>query len=145
MRATAKPLHLKLGPKPGARAYLRHAPPFLAATLRLSGIHLAPRPTGKFDFIVAGVTTAAALPRAFRLLKPRLRPDGKLWIAWPKRDRADPLLKLTEVIRIGYDHGLVESKCISLDPAWSALKFTFPKPGQTYRNRYGRLGHREKD
>lgn len=41
--------------------------------------------------------------------------------------------------RIGYSHGLVESTTLSIDATWSAIKFTHPKPGKTYRNSYGQL------
>ncbi|GAB3529414.1 hypothetical protein GCM10027402_32720 [Arthrobacter monumenti] len=43
------------------------------------------------------------------------------------------------IIRIGYEHGLVESTALSVDSTWSAIKFTHPKPGKTYQNSYGTL------
>jgi hypothetical protein len=46
---------------------------------------------------------------------------------------------MKSVIRIGYDHGLVESKGIRVDETWAALKFTHPKTGKVYRNSYGKL------
>jgi hypothetical protein len=48
-------------------------------------------------------------------------------------------LAIQYVIKIGYAHGLVESKVVSIDPTWSAIKFTFPKEGRTYNNSYGKL------
>lgn len=135
-----KPLHLKMGAKAGTRAFLRRAPAFLKTALRPAGLRIAPRLVGKFDFLVAFVTDVEDLPATFRSLKPRIQPGGQLWVAWPKRgndDSAGP--RLADVIRIGYDHGLVESQCISLHEDWSALKFTFPKPGKTYHNSYGKL------
>jgi hypothetical protein len=45
------------------------------------------------------------------------------------------------VIKTGYD-GLVESKCVSVDSTWSALKFTWPKKGKVYNNSYGQLNRR---
>jgi hypothetical protein len=62
-----------------------------------------------------------------------------LWISWPKGGRLGTDLTLKQIIRIGYSHGLVESKTISLDPTWSAIKFTFPKQGKQYSNSYGKL------
>lgn len=38
-------------------------------------------------------------------------------------------LNIREVIRVGYQHGMVESTALSVDDVWSALKFTFPKEG----------------
>ena len=48
-------------------------------------------------------------------------------------------LVLPEVIRIGYRHGLVESKTLSVDATWSAIKFTHPVAGKVYKNSYGQL------
>jgi hypothetical protein len=47
-----------------------------------------------------------------------------------------------KVIEIGYNHGLVESKALSVDAPWSAIKFTHPKKGRAYNNGYGRLPSR---
>ncbi|HIX00988.1 MAG TPA: hypothetical protein H9871_12695 [Candidatus Nesterenkonia stercoripullorum] len=41
--------------------------------------------------------------------------------------------------RIGYRHGLVESKTLAVDATWSAIKFTHPRPGQHYNNSFGTL------
>src|ERR687894_285859 len=38
-----------------------------------------------------------------------------------------------------YIHGFVESKTLSVDATWSAMKFTYPKKGKVYNNSYGRL------
>jgi hypothetical protein len=134
-----KPLHVKMGAERGTRAFVRNAPASVRRALLPAGLKISPRLSGRFAFIASFVTKTGALPRTFRSLKAHLLPHGKLWVAWPKHDRPDPNLGLAEVIRIGYAHGLVESQCISLDEDWSALKFTFPKPGKIYRNSYGRL------
>jgi hypothetical protein len=34
---------------------------------------------------------------------------------------------------------LVESKTISVNDTWSAIKFTHPKKGKVYKNSYGKL------
>ncbi len=75
------------------------------------------------------------LPR----LRKALAADGALWLSWPKGGQLGTDLTLPDVIRIGYDHGLVESKCISVDMVWSALKFTNPIEGKAYHNSHGRL------
>ena len=48
-------------------------------------------------------------------------------------------LALPKVIEIGYNHGLVESRTLSVDDTWSAMKFTHPKKGKAYNNSYGQL------
>lgn len=75
----------------------------------------------------------------FPRLKAHLRATGMLWVSWPKGGQLGTDLTLSEVIRIGYEHGLVESTTLSVDNTWSAIKFTHPKPGKEYRNSFGVL------
>jgi hypothetical protein len=62
-----------------------------------------------------------------------------LWVSWPKNRKLGTDLTLPRVIKLGYDQGLVESKTISIDRTWSAIKFTHPKKGKVYKNSYGKL------
>jgi hypothetical protein len=62
-----------------------------------------------------------------------------LWVSWPKNKKLGTDLALPKVIEIGYNHGFVESKTLSVDATWSAMKFTYPKKGKVYNNSYGRL------
>lgn len=48
-------------------------------------------------------------------------------------------LNIKIIIKLGYDFGLVESTCLSINETWSGLKFTFPKIGKAYNNSYGKL------
>lgn len=65
-----------------------------------------------------------------------------LWVSWPKSRSADTGLNIKVIIKHGYDYGLVESKAISINDEWSALKFTWPKENVVYRNSYGKLKNR---
>jgi hypothetical protein len=97
--------------------------------------------TGKFDLLHVFVNSMQALEEAFVKQMPYLKPAGMLGVSWPKSGKQGTDLNLKTVIRIGYDHGMVESKCISIDDTWSALKFTFPQKGKKYHNSYGTLKH----
>jgi hypothetical protein len=92
-----------------------------------------------FDQIIYFVTTQEDMDRNFPRHKEKLAPTGKLWVAWPKARTLPTDLNLKEVIRIGYNHSLVESVNLRVDDTWTALKFTFPKPGKSYHNSYGKL------
>lgn len=94
---------------------------------------------GPCDHVVFFVRAQSQLDRRFPQLKRLLTDKGKLWIAWPKAGKLGTDLNIREVIRIGYDHGMVESVNLRIDETWTALKFTHPKPGKTYNNSYGRL------
>lgn len=131
-----RPVTQKLGIKPQSHGIVLGAPASLAETLGLPAG--STRLAGRFDYIHFFVRDAATLDGKFDDLKRHLGEGGMLWISWPKGGR-DTDLDLKRIIAIGYRHGLVESKTISLDAVWSAIKFTFPKEGKVYRNSYGTL------
>lgn len=91
------------------------------------------------DHIIYFVKTKDSLESNFQHYKNKLAKGGKLWVAWPKGGKPGTDLNIKEVIRIGYNHGLVESVNLRIDDTWTALKFTRPKPGKTYNNSYGSL------
>ncbi|KUJ56194.1 hypothetical protein AR686_11140 [Chryseobacterium aquaticum subsp. greenlandense] len=93
---------------------------------------------GKFNHIHLFVTRKTMLEQEFGNMKTYLDQHGTLWISWPKAKQLGTDLDLKEVIRIGYDHFMVESTCMRIDEVWSALKFTFPKPNKEYQNSYGK-------
>lgn len=131
-------LEQKLGLKAGLRLIIINAPE-PAPVLVLDGIELSNQLRGEFDIIIAFSAGAKTLDRNFVKWKMHVPPDGRLWIAWPKKSGMETDLNIKEVIRIGYEHGMVESNAISLNDAWSALKFTHPKAGKEYHNSYGTL------
>lgn len=92
-----------------------------------------------YDHIVLFVKDQKDLVIQFPLYKSLMNTDGKLWIAWPKGGQLGTDLNIKEVIRIGYEHGLVESTNLRIDNTWTALKFTHPKLGKRYNNSYGSL------
>ena len=132
-------LRKKIGVKQGMRMILVDAPTSAVEALGLSTEVLAPKLVGMFDYIHLFARLQEDLNTAFPKLKRHLRETGMLWISWPKGRGLGSDLTLQEIIRIGYDHGLVESKTISADATWSAIKFTFPKEGKQYNNSYGQL------
>jgi hypothetical protein len=132
----------KLGVPDGARTIFIGAPTAALETIDPPTLNLESTLTGELDYIHLFVTSAAQLEDSLPEIKAHLAPNGMLWVSWPKGNQLGTDLGLPSIIRIGYRHGLVESKCISIDATWSALKFTHPKPGKTYRNSYGQLPSR---
>ncbi len=134
------PLLKKIGVKEGMRSILVNVP---SETRELFDPELeeaaSDQLTGSFDYIHLFVKDCAQLDHTFPQLKDRLKLDGMLWISWPKGKRLGTDLTLQNIIKIGYNHGLVESKTIGVDATWSAIKFTFPKQGKQYNNSYGKL------
>jgi len=129
----------KMGIKEGTRAFFVNAPAEVVEALDLPHLELARKLAGNFDYIHLFAKSQAEFNDIFPRLKAHLKPTGMLWVSWPKNRKLGTDLTLTKVIKLGYDHGLVESKTISIDATWSAIKFTHPKKGKVYKNSYGKL------
>jgi hypothetical protein len=129
----------KLGIKDGMRTIFVNAPADVVEAIESPMLTVVSRLTGDFDYIHYFTRTQADLMDTFSTLKDHLKTTGMLWVSWPKGRKLASDLTMPKVIEIGYDRGLVESKCISINPTWSALKFTVPKKGKVYNNSYGTL------
>jgi hypothetical protein len=130
-----------MGIKPGTRAFFVNAPETARKAIEMPELEVGEKFEGDFDYIHLFLITQSEMDETFPRLKAYLRPGGMLWVSWPKGKKMGTDLTLPKVIEIGYNHGLVESTCLSVDITWSALKFTHPKKGKTYHNRYGTLPH----
>jgi hypothetical protein len=137
--AAIKSVAEKMGIKEDSRTRFVHATQEALAAIALPGLSIASRTSGEFDYIHLFVKKQQSLHRQFNTLKKHLRATGMLWVSWPKGGKLDTDLNIKQVIKIGYDHGLVESKALSINDTWSALKFTHPKRGKVYKNRHGIL------
>lgn len=123
------PLLRKLGLKPGFKIKLV-AQPIQYDTL------LGPLPKGILqpndnhslkDFIHVFVSSKAELDDCFFQLAKELKPEGMIWVSWPKKSsgfRSD--LDGNIVRQSGIDLGLVDIKVCAVDETWSALKFVIP-------------------
>jgi len=135
----------KMGIKEGIRAILVNAPEAARRAIDPPSLDVASELVGEFDYIHLFARTQAELDDVFPKLKAHLKPRGMLWVSWPKNKKMGTDLALPKVIEIGYNHGLVESKTLSVDDTWSAMKFTYPKKGKAYNNSYGQLPPRSRE
>lgn len=113
--------------------------PYDAVSVINAPAHIEDSLIGKFDHIFFFTKTQMNMQEQFASLKPHVASTGKLWVCWPKSKQLGSDLNVPNVIRIGYDNGLVESTNLSINEVWTALKFTWPKPGKVYNNSYGVL------
>lgn len=130
------PLARKLGIKEGHRVATLGAPshfPDLVDLPREAGF--VPLDRGApLDVIVLFAREAAALERLLPEAAARLRPDGGLWIGWPKK--SSPLageLDGNRVRSAGLAAGLVDNKVCAIDEDWSGLRFVYrltDRPGR---------------
>lgn len=134
-----KSVSAKMGIKPSMRAIFINAPTDAIRAIDPPNLELETNLIGDFDYIHFFANSQTEFQEKFPKLKGYLKQTGMLWVSWPKSGKKGTDLTLTTVIKIGYDYGLVESKCLSINTVWSALKFTHPKKGKIYNNSYGRL------
>jgi hypothetical protein len=132
----------KMGVKEGVRAFFVNAPDSALTAMDLPALAISKARRGTFDYIHLFCVTQAEMDVAFPKLKAYLRASGMLWLSWPKARKLGSDLTLPKVIEIGYRNGLVESITLRIDDTWSAIKFTHPKKGKVYKNKYGTLPDR---
>jgi len=135
----SKSVSEKLGVRINMRTYLMNVPVNFSETVKLPEVDMKARLTGSFDYIHFFVITQKDFNKTFPKLKKCLGVKGMLWVSWPKSKQKNTDLEIKKVIELGYNHGLVESKAISIDETWSAIKFTHPVNGKEYNNSYGKL------
>ena len=107
--------------------------------IKLPTLDIFEKLNDEFDYIHLFVKTQSEFVEHFPKLKFHLKENGMLWVSWPKGGKLDTDLNIKIVIKLGYDFGLVESTCLSINEIWSGLKFTHPKKGKVYNNSYGKL------
>ena len=120
------PLVQKIGIKPGHRLILRNHPSnFLRDLGKLpDDVVAGERLSGAADVVVFFTDRRAALEKDFPVLAGKLRPDGMLWIAWPKRASGKATDLDENLVRdTGLGFGLVDVKVCAIDETWSGLKF----------------------
>nr|MBA3913750.1 DUF3052 domain-containing protein [Terriglobales bacterium] len=79
------PLAKKLGLKPGARVTFYSASAEVLAECQAALRECEETARGQVDFAMIFVTTRRQLESKFVLYSHRLKPDGTLWVSWPKK------------------------------------------------------------
>ena len=82
--------------------------------------------TEQSDLIHYFCTEKGSLRSDFAKLKSKLKPDGSLWISWPKIGSKVKTDVNENVIReIALDNGLVDVKVLAINELWSGLKLVY--------------------
>jgi hypothetical protein len=116
----------KLGIKPGIRVALEHAPD--GWTLDDPPPYEAASGTAPADVVLAFVRAEADLDGCVARHAPRIRPDGALWIAWPRKAGGHVSDVTENAIRAAVlPLGLVDVKVAAIDADWSGLKIVWRK------------------
>jgi len=123
------PLAKKLGIKPKFNISLINSPDYY---FRLfsdmpAGITFADNENFKRDFIHFFTQLKDEYLANLPLLKQLLKPDGMIWVSWPKKS-SKVITDITEDIIRNYalEVGLVDIKVCAIDEIWSGLKLVIP-------------------
>src|SRR5262249_54199999 len=124
------PLPKKLGIEEGSSVLLRLAPAgFEQLLCPLPGaakVTRAGRERAPFDVIVFSAEKRAVLVRELPRMVAQLKPDGGLWIGWPKKSSGRSTDLEENFVRIvGLEAGLVDNKISAIDETWSGLRFVY--------------------
>src|SRR5687767_13142767 len=102
-----------------------YAVPFADVVLAEWRTDLTPR---SFDLIHAFTTRKAELDERLGALQAALKPDGTIWVSWPKKAAKVPTDVTEDRVReaaLALD--LVDVKVAAVDPVWSGLKLMIRK------------------
>lgn len=123
------PLAKKLGYKPGHAFKLVDEPThyFELFSDLPDGLRRVDDARMPKDLIHIFTTDAERLHKELPRSKRELRPDGMIWVSWPKKASKVPTDVTEDVIRaIALRIGLVDVKVCAIDEVWSGLKLVVP-------------------
>jgi hypothetical protein len=129
------PLARKLGLKDGQVAAFVNLPPdldWLARERALAVLERAGRwgdlARDDYDYLHLFTDSAATIDAATPALRGRIKPDGMIWVSWPKKASKIPTDVTEDVIRDrALRDVLVDVKVCAVDAVWSGLKLVIRK------------------
>ena len=122
---STKSLADKLGLKNESQAAVIEAPEYYPTLIGTSNFDTE-LDLDEYDFLHFFTTTDLALRNIFPILSKRIKPNGMLWISWPKKSANVPTDLNENIVRdIGLANGLVDVKVAAIDEVWSGLKFVY--------------------
>jgi hypothetical protein len=120
------PVLKKLQLKAHHRALVVGAPEGYQSTLKdmaKMGVEVATSLTGAFDFVHVFATRRADLEPKITRIKKALKPNGILWVSYPKAKALDTDLN-RDILHAALEKlGLDGVSLVSIDETWSALRF----------------------
>ena len=121
------PLPQKLGIKEGAKVAVLGSPPGFDLELP-AGATTTSRLGTHADVVLFFTADRAALARRLDALAAAIRPDGSLWVAWPKKASKVPTDITEDVVReVALPKGVVDNKVCAIDDTWSGLRLVWRK------------------
>ena len=122
------PLAQKLGIKDGFHISLINAPDhYLDLFTDLPPDLYFERDTVNVDFIHFFTKSQAEYESLLPSIKSQIKPNGMIWVSWPKKASKVPTDITEDMIRnYAIKIGLVDIKVCAVDEIWSGLKLVIP-------------------
>ena len=127
---SATPLAKKLGLKPGQKVWRSGMPDSVAREIAADAdpLILVDEPVAGIDAAHVFTASRADLEDKLALLRARIRPDGTIWVSWPKKSSGVASDITEDVVRdLALPLGLVDIKVCAVDATWSGLKLVIRK------------------
>ncbi len=128
------PLAKKLGIEAGARVLVLSAPAGYREWLAPvpPGVRFGSRWAASTDLVHCFVTRRRDLLEILEAARPRLKPDGTMWVSWPKKAARVATDVTEDTIReIALPLGFVDIKVCAVNEVWSGLKLVIRKALRT--------------
>lgn len=122
-----KPLIEKLGIKPDMKVAIIGSPPGFKSALVLPRGLVYAEHGQDFDAVMYFTPSLTTLRAKMRSLRRMLKPNGMLWVCWPKA--SGPMLsdiKEADIRQLALGLQLVDVKVVAIDNTWSGLKLVIP-------------------
>jgi hypothetical protein len=127
--SSGKSIVQKLGILPGFCIFTPGAP---AAYRDIVGelparVRIVKRSGAALDMVHLFAKEATGLGNKLRACRDAIKPDGMIWVSWPKKS-SGVATDLTDVVvrDTALPLGLVDIKVCAIDETWSGLKFVIP-------------------
>jgi|ERR1700722_19662635 hypothetical protein len=127
---SGKPVLQKLGIAPGFFIFVEDAPRAYGDIVGQlpADVTLVAGPKASLDMVHLFATKAVGLAGKLRSYRAAIKPDGVIWVAWPKKS-SGVATDLTDVVvrDTALPLSLVNIKICAIDDTWSGLKFVIPR------------------
>jgi hypothetical protein len=122
---SGKPVHAKLGIKPGMTVCVLNAPADYDLLLQdpPGGVRYVHSMKAPVNIVHVFSTSRRELHKQLASLVTRIEKDGVIWVSWPKKT-AKVATDITEdtIREIAFPLGLVDIKVCAVSEVWSGLK-----------------------
>jgi hypothetical protein len=119
------PLAKKLGYKPGFHVYVDGAPDKYHKLVDPlpDDVQFMEKIVDDLDLVHVFTDRAKDLAAKLKRYQKKIKPNGTIWVSWPKKASKRPTDITEDVIReIALPMGLVDVKVCAVDEVWSGLK-----------------------